>query len=99
MLVVVQDCAGSRGWMHGSSWPSFLETKGENAPLIIYHPFMDSQLDFVNVLLTDLKLQTEIEDSNKGAEMIIIANFGKATSKDGGSDKQRPHRQRRRRER
>ena len=91
MLVVVQDYAGSRGWMHGSSRPSFLETKGANAPLIIYHPFTDSQLNFVNVLLTDLELQTEIEDSNKGAEMFIIASFGKATSKDGGSDKQRPH--------
>jgi hypothetical protein len=78
---------------------SFSETKGANAPLIIYHPFTDSQLDFVNVLLTDLKLQTEIEDSNKGAEMIVIAIFGKATLKDSGGDKQRPHGPRRRRER
>ena len=100
MLEVVQACAGSRGWIHGLSQPLFFsETKGANAPLIIYHPFTDSQLDFVDNLLTDLKLQTEIEDSNKGAEMFVIATFGKATSKDGGGDKQRPHGPRRRHER
>ena len=52
---------------------------------------MDSQLDFVDVLLTDLELQTEIEDFNKGAKMCVIVTFGKATLKDSGSDKQRPH--------
>ena len=69
----------------------FPATKGTNTPLIIYHPFTDSQLNFIDVLLSDLKLQIEIEDSNKGAEMLVIATFGKATSKDGGGDKQRPH--------
>ncbi len=62
-----------------------------NALLIIYHPFTDSQLDFVDVFLTDLELQTEIENSNEGAEMFVIVIFGKATLKDGGGDKQRPH--------
>ena len=52
---------------------------------------MDSQLDFVDVFLTDLELQTEIENSNEGAEMFVIVIFGKATLKDGGGDKQRPH--------
>ncbi len=65
--------------------------KGANILLIVYHPFMDSQLDFVDVLLTDLKFQTKIEESNKGAEMFVIAIFGKATFKDGRGDKQRPH--------
>ena len=74
-------------------------TKRGNAPLIIYHPFTNSQLDFVDVHLTDLKLQTEIENSNEGAEMFVIAIFWKATSKDGGGNKQRPHGPRRRRER
>ncbi len=60
---------------------------------------MDSQLNFVDVLLTDLELQTEIEESNKGAEMFVIAIFGKATFKDGGGNKQRPHRPRQRHER
>jgi len=71
---------------------NFPAMKGTNVLLIIYHPFMDFQLNFINVLLSDLELQTEIEDSNKGAEMLVIATFGKATSKDSGGDKQRPHR-------
>jgi hypothetical protein len=61
-----------------------------NAPLIIYHPLMDSQLNFINLLLTDLKLKTEIEDSYKEAEMFIIALFRKPTLKYDGSDEQRP---------
>ncbi len=78
---------------------TFSETKGANALFIIYHPFTDSRLNFVDVLLTDLKLQTEIEDFNKRAKVFVIANLGKATSKDGGGDKQRPHRPCRRHER
>jgi len=70
---------------------NFPAMKGMNALLIIYHPFMDSQLNFIDVLFSDLELQTEIEDSNKGAEMLVIATFRKATLKDGGGDKQRPH--------
>lgn len=72
--------------------------KGVNAPLIIYHPLTNSRLDFVDVLLADLELETEIEDSDEGAEMIVIAVLGKAMSKDGGGDEKRPHRPRRRRE-
>ncbi len=52
---------------------------------------MDSQLNFVDVLLTDLELQTEVDESNKGAEMFVIAIFGKATFKDSGGNKQRSH--------
>ena len=74
----------------------FSETKGGSAPLIIDHPLMDSQLNFIDVLLADLELETQIEDSNEGTEMFVIAIFGKATSKDGGGDEQRPHRPRRR---
>jgi hypothetical protein len=70
-----------------------------NAPLIIYHPFMDSQLDFIDVLLTDLELQTEIEDLYKGAKMFVIAIFRKATLKDSGGNKERPHGPCQRRER
>jgi hypothetical protein len=78
--------------MRGLSQPSFSQKRKDlNAPFIIYHPFTDSRLDFVDLFLTDLELQTEIEDFNKGAEMLVIAIFGKATSKDGGGDKQRPH--------
>ena len=76
----------------------FSETKGENAPLIIDHPLTDSRLDFVDVLLADLELETQIEYSDEGTEMFVIAIFGKATSKDGGGDEQRPHRPRQRRE-
>ena len=39
------------------------------------------QLNFVNFLLPDLELQTEIGDSKKGAEMFLKAIFRKATSK------------------
>ena len=40
----------------------------------------DSQLDFSLIfLLTDLELQTEIEDSDKGADMFVITIFWKAT--------------------
>jgi hypothetical protein len=53
---------------------------------------MDSRLNFVDLLLTDLKLETEIEDSYEEAEMFVIALFRKPTSKYGGSDEQRPHR-------
>ena len=53
---------------------------------------MNSQLNVVDVLLADLKLEAQIEDSNEGAEVIVIAIFGKATSKHGGGDEQRPHR-------
>ena len=66
--------------------------KGANTPFIIYHPFADSQLDFVDVLLTNLELEAEIEDSNKGAEMFVVALLGKATPKDNRGDEQRPHR-------
>jgi hypothetical protein len=64
-----------------------LETEGENAQLIIYYPFTDSRLDFVDVLITDLELQAEIENPNKGTEMFVIAIIAKATSKDGGGNK------------
>ena len=76
----------------------FSETKGENALLIIDHPLTDSRLDFIDVLLADLELETQIEYSDEGTEMFVIAIFRKATSKDGGGDEQRPHRPRQRRE-
>jgi hypothetical protein len=60
--------------------------KGGSAPLIINHPLTDSRLDFVDVLLTDFELETQIEDSNKGTEMFVIALIGKVISKDGGGD-------------
>jgi len=53
---------------------------------------MNSQLDFIDILLADFELETQIEDSNKGAEMFVIPHFGKAISKHGGGDEQRPHR-------
>jgi hypothetical protein len=77
----------------------FFGTKGGNAPLIVYNPVTNSRLDFVDILLTDLELETQIEDFNEGAEVLVITLFGKATSKHSGGDKQRPHRPRRRRER
>jgi len=70
--------------------------KGGNAPLIIYHPAMNSQLDFIDILLADFKLETQIKDSNKGAEMFVILRFGKAILEHGGGDEQRPHRPHRR---
>jgi len=66
--------------------------KGGNAPLIIYHPATNSQLDFIDILLANFKLETQIEDSNKGAEMFVILHFRKAISKHGGGDEQRPYR-------
>ena len=55
--------------MSASSQPLLFRKRREaNAPLIIYRPFPDSQLDFVDVLY--LELQTEVEDSNKGAEIL-----------------------------
>jgi len=33
-------------------------TKRGNAPLIIYHPFTNSRLNFVDILLADLELET-----------------------------------------
>jgi len=36
----------------------FFGNERGNALLIIYHPLMDSQLDFVELLLADLKLET-----------------------------------------
>ena len=63
-----------------------------NTPLIIYHPFTDSQLDFINLFLADLKLETQIKDSNKGAEMLIVALIRNAMSKHGRGDEQRPYR-------
>jgi hypothetical protein len=93
MLGVVQGYTGSRGWMSGiGSAFNFSEMKGGSTPLIINHPLMDSRLDFIDFLLADLKLETEIEDSNEGTEMLVIAIFGKATLKDSGGDEQRPHR-------
>ena len=70
----------------------FLEMKGVNALLIIYHPLTDSQLNFINVLLADLKLETETEDSNEGAKVSVIALFGKVLSKDSRGNEKRPHR-------
>ena len=75
----------------------FSETKGKNALLIIYYPLTDFRFDFVNILLADLKLETQIENSDKGAEMFVIVLFGKAMLKHGGSDEHRPHRPSRRR--
>jgi hypothetical protein len=60
----------------------FSETKGENTLLIIDHLLMDSQLDFIDVLLAGLRLETQIEYSDEGTEMFVIAIFGKATLKD-----------------
>ena len=65
---------------------------GGDTLLIIDHPFMNSRLDVVDVLLTDLELKTQIEYSNKGAEMFVITLFRKAILKNGGGNKQRPHR-------
>jgi hypothetical protein len=70
---------------------NFSETKGKNTPLIIYHPVMNSQFNFIDILLTDLKLETQVENSNKGAEMCVIVLFGEAISKHRGGDKQGPH--------
>ena len=83
MLVVRAKCV---------DWVSlqFSETKRRNAQLIIYHPFTNSQLNFVDFLHADLELKTEVEDSNQGAEMIVIAVVGKVILKQGGGDKQRP---------
>ena len=83
--------------MRGSSAFDFSETKGKNALLIIYYPLTDSQFDFVDILLVDLKLETQIENSDEGAEMFVIVLFGKAMSKHSESDEQRPHRPSRRR--
>ena len=66
--------------------------KGGDTLLIIDHPFMNSQLDVVDILLTDLELETQIEDSNKGTEMHVIMLFRKAISKNGGGNEQRPYR-------
>jgi len=49
---------------------------------------MDSQLDFVDLLLADLELQTQIKDSNKGAEMLVVALIGKVMLKHSGGDEQ-----------
>ena len=68
------------------------EMKWGNTLLIIYHLLTDSQLNFVDLLVTDLKLETQIKDSDKGAEMFVIVRFGEATLKHSGSNKQRPHR-------
>ena len=62
------------------------ETKGANVPLIIYDPFTNSRLKFDDAFLVDLKLETEVEEFDERAEMLVIAHFGKATSKDGGGD-------------
>ena len=83
--------------MRGLSAFNFSEMKGKNTLLIIYYPLTDSQFDFVDILLADLKLETQIENSDKGAEMFVIVLFGKAMSKHGGSNEQRPHRPSRRR--
>jgi len=66
----------------------FFGNERRNAPLIIYYPFTDSRLDFVDLLLADLELQTQIKDSNKGAEMLVVALIGKATLKHGGGNEQ-----------
>jgi hypothetical protein len=42
----------------------FSETKGRNALLIFYHLSINSQLNFFDFLCTDLKLKTEVKDSN-----------------------------------
>jgi hypothetical protein len=65
-----------------------LETKGGSTLLIIDHPLTDFQLNFVDVLLTDFELETQIEDSNKGTEMFVIALIGKVILKDSGGDEQ-----------
>ena len=39
--------------------PRFYGNKGWNAPLIIYHPGMNSRLDFVDILVDDLELETD----------------------------------------
>jgi len=66
----------------------FFGNERRNAPLIIYYPFTDSRLDFVDLLLADLKLQTQIKDSNKGAEMLVVVLIRKATLKHSGGDEQ-----------
>ena len=74
--------------MRESNPPSFFGSERKNAPLIIYYPFTYSRLDFVDLLLADLELQTQIKDSNEGAEMLVVALIGKATLKHGGGDEQ-----------
>ena len=74
------------------------ERGGEDAQLIIDYPLTNSRLDVLDILLADLELETQIEDSNKGTEVFVITLFRKATSKHGRGDEQRPHRPRRRRE-
>ena len=70
----------------------FSETKGRNTLLIFHHPSMNSQIDFIDFLHADLELKTEVENPNQGAEMIVIAGFGKAISKHSGGNEQRPQR-------
>jgi len=74
------------------------ERGGGDTPLIIDHPFTNSRLDVVDVLLADLELKTQIEYSNEGAEMFVITLFRKAILKNGGGNEQRPHRPCQRRE-
>ena len=64
--------------------------KRRNTQLIIYHPFTNSQLNFVDFLCADLELKTEVEDPNQGAEMIIIVVVRKVILKQGGGNEQRP---------
>jgi len=66
----------------------FFGNERRNTLLIIYYPFTDSQLDFVDLLLADLKLQTQIKDSNKGAEMLVVALIRKAMLKHSGGNEQ-----------
>jgi hypothetical protein len=91
VLVVEAECVDRVSLRH------FRNERGD-APLIIDHPFTNSGLDVVDVLLADLELKTQIEDSDKGTEMFVITLFGKAASKNSGGNKQRPHGPRRRRE-
>jgi hypothetical protein len=86
------------GCVNRVSLPLFRNERGGDAPLIIDHPFTNSGLDIVDVLLADLELKTQIEDFDKGTEMFVITLFREAASKNGGGNKQRPHRPRRRRE-
>jgi hypothetical protein len=48
-----------------------MKTKRGSIPLII-NPLTNSQLDFIDVLVADLELETIIEDYNKGTEMFMI---------------------------
>ena len=52
---------------------SIFRNKRGDAPFIIYYyPAMNSRLNFIDILLADLDLEMQIEDSNEGAEVSVM---------------------------